>query len=93
MGMFTYVEVDDRFMPKKYAGTDNWQTKELVEPMMKTLRIYESGEVFLDNEKLVKTAMFNFYKYFNETDTVAVIECVIKNGYAMYCKEVPVYDD
>jgi hypothetical protein len=45
MGLFTYVNIPDKFLPQKYQGKNEWQTKDIVEPIMGTISVQEDGSL------------------------------------------------
>ena len=45
MGLFSYVEVPDIFMPENRQNMKNWQTKDVINPFMDTLIITTAGNL------------------------------------------------
>jgi len=59
MGLFTYVKVDENLLPEKYRKYNNWQTKDVVEPLMDTLIIDENGNLYLEWFDIVANENYN----------------------------------
>lgn len=45
MGLFTYIEIPDKFLPKEFKGMNKWHTKDIVVPIMGTIKILKDGKM------------------------------------------------
>jgi hypothetical protein len=46
MGLFTNVEIAEKWLPDEYGGLTDWQTKDVInDPFMETLIITNSGQL------------------------------------------------
>jgi hypothetical protein len=52
MGLFTWVAIDNDLMPEEYNNFKGWQTKDVVEPFMETLKITKEGSlVYIETQR------------------------------------------